>query len=272
MMQEKLPFIDTHTHLYTEEFDADRDAVVGRAVEAGAVALLLPNLDEASLPALLRMCRDYPGLCRPMIGVHPTELPANPAPLLLRLERMLAEPGHPFVAVGEVGIDLYWDRTRRDEQIAVFRQQAEWSVRYGLPLVVHARAAHRETVETLLPLRDRLPGGVFHCFGGTEEEARELLSLFPQFMLGIGGVLTFKKSALPAVLRAAVPPERVVVETDAPYLAPHPHRGKRNEPAYVPLVLRKLSETYGLPPEEMAAQVLRNSLRLFRIEPPTAFR
>lgn len=260
-----LPFIDTHTHLYDEAFDPDREETVRRAIAAGAAALLLPNIDEASIPGMMRMCRDHPGLCRPMMGLHPTELPADPAPLLRRMEQMLAEPGHPFIAIGEVGMDLYWDATRRDEQIEVFRRQIGWSVRYGLPLVIHTRAAHRETRDTLLPFRDRLPGGVFHCFGGTEEEARELIGLFPQFMLGIGGIVTFKKSALPDVLRAAVPPERVVVETDAPYLAPHPHRGKRNEPAYVPLVLRKLSETYGMDPAEMADLVLRNTRGIFRI-------
>ncbi len=255
-------FIDTHTHIYTEEFDGDRADVVRRAVEAGADMLLLPNIDEASIGPMLDLCRAYPTLCRPMMGLHPTELPADPYPLLERMERMLADPQSPFVAVGEVGIDLYWDDSRRKEQIDTFRLQAEWAARFKLPLMVHSRSAHRELVDTLLPLRNDLQG-VFHCFGGTDEEARELLTTFPGFVLGIGGVLTFKKSKLPAVLHAAVPPSRIVVETDAPYLAPTPHRGTRNEPAYAALVVEKLAEVYGLSSEEMQRQLIENTRRTF---------
>lgn len=265
-MQKTIPqmkFIDTHTHIYTEEFGADRDAVVARAAEAGAVALLLPNIDEASLEPMSRLCRQYPDMCFPMMGLHPTELPPSPDPLLDRMEEALRQPSHPYVAVGEVGIDLYWDTARRDEQIAVFRRQAEWSVRYGLPLVVHSRAAHTELVQTLLPLRGELPGGVFHCFGGTAEEARQLLETFPRFVLGIGGVLTFRKSALPEVLRHTVPLERIVVETDAPYLAPVPHRGRRNEPSFVPYVLQQLAQVYDLPAAEVAAVTTATARRVF---------
>ena len=255
-------FIDTHTHIYTEEFNADRTEVVRRATEAGADMLLLPNIDEASIAPMLDLCKEYPTLCRPMMGLHPTELPADPYPLLERMEAMLTADGSPFVAVGEVGIDLYWDDTRRDEQIATFRLQAEWAAKLGLPLMVHSRSAHRELVDTILPLRHDLCG-VFHCFGGSDEEARELLTTFPGFVLGIGGVLTFKKSKLPAVLHAAVPADRIVVETDAPYLAPTPHRGSRNEPAFAALVVEKLAEVYSLPCEEMEQLLLANTLRTF---------
>lgn len=255
-------FIDTHTHIYTEEFAADRPEVVSRAIEAGAAALLLPNIDEASIAPLHELCESYPNLCFPMMGLHPTELPPAPVTLLDRMEKMLAAPAAPYVAVGEVGVDLYWDSSRRDEQIAAFARQAEWAVRFGLPLVVHSRAAHRETVDTLLPLAGEL-SGVFHCFGGTADEAHELLTAFPRFALGIGGVLTFKKSTLPAVLREVVPLSRLVVETDAPYLAPTPHRGKRNEPAYVPLVIARLAEVYALPADEVSRQLMQNTLRLF---------
>lgn len=258
-----MEFIDTHTHLYLPEFDADRADVVARAVGAGAVGLLLPGLDEASLPPALAMCRRWPGLCRPMLGLHPTELPPDPMAALDRLERLLV-PGHPFVAIGEVGIDLYWDTSRCEEQVAVFRRQVAWAAAWGLPLSIHARAAHAELVEVLAPWRDRLSGGVFHCFGGTEDEARELLG-FPGFVLGIGGVVTFKKSALPAVLAAAVPLERIVVETDAPYLAPTPHRGRRNESAYVPLVLERLAEVYGCPAGEVARVTTRTARAVFRL-------
>lgn len=255
-------FIDTHTHIYTPEFDADRNEVVARAVEAGAVALLLPNIDEASIRPMLDLCEAHPGLCRPMMGLHPTELPPDPWPLLRRMEQLLAEPGHPYVAVGEVGVDLYWDASRREEQMKVLAHQAEWAVRFGLPLMVHTRAAHREVVEVLRPLARQLTG-VFHCFGGTADEAAELLDTFPGFALGIGGVLTFKKSALPAILQQRVPLSRIVVETDAPYLAPTPHRGQRNEPCYLPLVISKLAETYSQPVAAVERQLLDNTHRLF---------
>lgn len=255
-------FIDTHTHIYTEEFDADRDAVMRRAVEAGALRLLLPCIDEESIGRMDTLCRAWPDLCRPMLGLHPTELPADPEPLLDRMEALLAAPGHPYIAVGEVGIDLYWDASRRDEQASVLRRQAEWAVRHALPLMIHSRAAHRELVDTLRPMAQELTG-VFHCFGGTQEEAAELLRTFPGFVLGIGGVLTFRKSGLPAVLRAAVPPERIVVETDAPYLAPAPHRGERNEPAFIPLVIRKLAEVYERTVEETEQLLLENTARIF---------
>lgn len=257
-----MQFIDTHTHIYSEEFDNDRAEVVERAIKAGAQMLLLPNIDEASIDAMMQLCQRYPTLCRPMMGLHPTELPADPAPLLCRMEQMLSQPNHPFVAVGEVGVDLYWDQTRRDEQIEVFRQQAQWAVRYGLPLMVHTRSAHRELVDTLLPLKDELTG-VFHCFGGTAEEAEELLKTFPGFVLGIGGVLTFKKSKLPAVLHATVPLHRIVVETDAPYLTPHPYRGQRNEPCHIPLVIAKLAEIYDLPIEQVEQTLLDTTHRIF---------
>ncbi len=256
-------FIDTHTHLYTEEFDADRAEVMARAKAAGAKHLLLPNIDKASIAPMLAMCSDYPGLCFPMMGLHPTELPPQPAALLDEMEQMLAQPDHPFIAIGEVGIDLYWDATRLEEQTGALQRQAEWAVRFGLPLVVHTRSAHRELTDTLRPFAHRLPGGIFHCFGGTEEEARELLETFPNFCLGIGGVVTFKKSTLPATLRSAVPLSRLVVETDAPYLAPTPHRGRRNEPAYIPLILGQLAEVYGVSTEEAGAITTANALRLF---------
>lgn len=255
-------FIDTHTHIYAEEFDADRADVVERACKAGAELLLLPNIDEASIPRMMALCKAYPALCRPMMGLHPTELPTDPWPVLDRMEQLLSAPNSPYVAVGEVGVDLYWDASRREEQIAVFKHQAEWAVRYNLPLMVHSRSAHRELIDTLLPWQHELRG-VFHCFGGTADEAHELLTTFPGFVLGIGGVVTFKKSKLPAVLRSQVPTDRIVVETDAPYLTPTPYRGQRNEPAYVPLVVAKLAEVYEVPIEQMEQTLIDNTHRIF---------
>lgn len=261
-------FIDTHSHIYGEEFDEDRDAVVQRAIEAGAEHILLPNIDANSVGPMLALCDDYPTLCRPMMGLHPTELPDDPTPLLDQMEQMLAasqaSPAPQYIAVGEVGVDLYWDASRREEQIAVFRRQAEWSIRYGLPLVIHSRSAHAELMEVLTPLRDQLCGGIFHCFGGTADEARELLT-FPGFVLGIGGVVTFKKSTLPAILRDIVPLERIVLETDAPYLAPTPHRGKRNESSFIPLIIDKLAEVYDTTPQHVADVTTATARTLFRL-------
>ncbi|MBR1593567.1 MAG: TatD family hydrolase [Alloprevotella sp.] len=254
-------YIDTHTHIYGEEFREDIYAVIARAREAGACRLLLPNVDEASIEPMFALCERYPDLCFPMMGLQPEELPADPEPLLRRMENILRTRS--VVAVGEVGIDLYWDASRREEQIRVFRREVEWAVAYGLPLVIHCRAAHRELCDTLYIYKDKLTrGGIFHCFGGTAEEARELLA-FPGFFLGIGGVLTFRKSTLPAVLAEAVPLERIVVETDAPYLTPVPHRGKRNEPAYIPFILQKLAEVYGISVEEVAEITTRNAEKIF---------
>jgi len=256
-----MTFIDTHTHLYSPEFDEDRTEVVRRAREAGAELLLLPNVDEASIGPMLRLCAEHPGFCRPMMGLQPEEIPENPAPLLDRMEQRLRAGG--YAAVGEVGIDLYWDRSRCALQTEVFRRQAGWAVRYGLPLVIHCRNAHREVMSVLRPLASQLrAGGVFHCFGGTIDEAQEILAL-PDFYLGIGGVVTFKKSTLPAVLHAAVPLERIVLETDAPYLTPVPHRGKRNEPAYLPHVIAKLADLYECSPEDVARITTANARRLF---------
>lgn len=258
-------FVDTHTHLYCEEFDTDREEMLARARLAGAEALLLPNIDEASLPPMLDMCEQNPGFCFPMLGLHPTELPDDPKPVLSRFQSLLEDRKHPYVAVGEVGIDLYWDKSRLEEQIEVFRIQTEWAVHYRLPLVVHTRSAHPEVVEVLRPYANRLCGGVFHCFGGSAEEAEELLSVFPNFYLGIGGVITFRKSSLPAVLKSRVPLCRLLLETDAPYLSPTPYRGKRNEPSYLPLVIAKLAEIYETSAEEVSQVTTENALRLFRL-------
>lgn len=255
-------YIDTHTHIYTEEFSSDRNEVVQRAIQAGAKALLLPNIDEASISPMLQLCQDYPCMCYPMMGLHPTELPPDPWPTLEYMSQLLQAPNSPYIAVGEVGIDLYWDQSRRNEQIETFRYQAELSERLSLPLMVHSRNAHADLVHTLLPFKDTL-SGVFHCFGGTVEEASELLHTFPHFMLGIGGTLTFKKSTLPAVLRSTVPLSRLVVETDAPYLAPTPNRGKRNEPSYVPFVIEKLSDIYERPVKDIELILFNNTLQTF---------
>ena len=188
-------FIDTHCHLYAEEFDEDRAEVVARALEAGADKILLPNFDANTVGPMLAVCDEWHELCHPMLGLHPTELPPNPTPLLDQMERMLMVEGNPFIAIGEVGVDLYWDASRRAEQMEVLRRQAEWSIRFQLPLVIHMRSAHDELLEVLSPLKDQLPGGIFHCFGGSAKEAEDLLA-FDRFYLGIAGRISQEGSHL----------------------------------------------------------------------------
>ena len=264
--------IDTHTHIYTEDFRDDEAEVIERARLCGIEAILLPNTDVASLPDVLRMCGNYPDICHPMIGLHPTEMPeSGVGEALDQLEAQLfaasgqLPPNSPYVAVGEIGMDLYWDTSREEEQRAAFVRQLEWAVRAQLPVSIHARSAHRQTIEALRPFVSELPGGVFHCFGGTADEARELLETFPRFALGIGGVLTFKKSPLPTALRLAVPLNRRVLETDAPYLAPTPYRGKRNEPSYLLQVVEHLARLYEVTPEEVRRVTTATARAIFRL-------
>ena len=260
-----MTFIDTHTHLYGEEFDADRAEMVERAREAGAEKLLLPNVDEESIGRMLQMCDDFPDLCLPMMGLQPEELPADPWPLVEKMKHLLYTTPERYCAVGEVGIDLYWDQSRREEQIEVFREEIRWANELRKPLVIHARNAHQDIVTTLREEDiSQIPGGIFHCFGGTIEEARELLT-FEGFYLGIGGIVTFKKCTLPAVLHTCVPLNRILLETDAPYLTPVPHRGKRNESAYIPHIIDKLSEIYDTTTEEVARITTENARNLFAI-------
>ena len=241
--------IDTHSHIYGPEFAEDIHEVIARAKAAGVERILLPNINADSVEPMLSLCAQYPGYLYPMMGLHPTELAEGYEQVLDRMEERLREAHHPYVAVGEVGLDFYWDRSQCEEQKAVFRRQVEWAVRYRLPLMVHSRAAHRELVDILDAYRGEALTGVFHCFGGTLEEAMELLS-FEGFALGIGGVVTYRKSTLPDVL-AHVPLNRIVLETDAPYLAPVPHRGQRNESAYVAETMRAVAAIYKMEPSDV---------------------
>ena len=261
-------FIDTHSHLYDEQFAEDIDEVLRRAFYVGATKIFLPNINRETIEPMLSLVRHYPGRLYPMMGLHPEDLGETWRDVLLMMERYLQNPGHPFIAVGEVGLDYYWDRSLYNEQQEAFAIQVQWALKYNLPLMIHTRDAHREMVEVLRSQiaksgsEGTLLQGVFHCFGGTSEEAEELLA-FDGFMLGIGGVVTYKKSSLPEVLRQTVPLERVVVETDSPYLAPVPHRGKRNETAFAREVIRKLAEIYSRSEEEVAMITTQNALKTF---------
>lgn len=258
--------IDTHCHLYDEAFDADRDATVSRAREAGVGHILLPNINKESVEPMLALCNSYPGFCLPMMGLHPTDLGSDWREVLDWMETLL--PG-PYIAVGEVGLDYYWSREQYSEQIEAFERQIGWAERHSLPLMIHSRKAHRELVDTMRRHKDTT--GVFHCFSGSAEEASELMQ-FEGFMFGIGGVLTFKKCKLPDVLAAEIPLERIVLETDSPYLAPTPHRGTRNESALLTLVVEHLATVYGVPTETVINATEANARRMFgrmnRVENP----
>ena len=271
-------FIDTHCHLDGEEFDQDRIEVIQRAREAGCKAIFLPAIDQPSSKRILDLCQQYPGFLFPMVGLHPEEVRSDwreqlemIAPLLypqsfqlpLPLERAGGEAaGRRLLAIGEVGLDYYWSREFEHEQLEAFEQQVQWSVETRLPLMIHCRKAQNEMVHLLRRYERELPGGVFHCFTGNEKEAAELLQ-FDRFVLGIGGVFTFKKSHLPEVLPAAVPLDRIVLETDAPYMAPVPHRGQRNESAYVYHIITRMAEAYQVSEEEICQQTNQNVIRIF---------
>ena len=255
-------FIDTHTHLDGHEFDDDRDEVIARAKAAGVGKVFIPAIDLPSVDTVQAVCARHPGYAYPMIGLHPEEVKSDWRDVLAQMKTRLDDAGHPFIAVGEVGLDYYWSREFETEQLEAFEEQVRWSVEYRLPLMIHCRKGQNEMVRILRRYERELPGGVFHCFTGNEKEAAELLS-FDNFALGIGGVLTFKKSHLPEVLPAAVPLSRVVLETDSPYMAPVPMRGKRNESAFTLYVLKRLAECYGVSEDEVADVTTATANRLF---------
>lgn len=258
--------IDTHAHLYGEEFTEDIDQVLERARENGVGKIFLPNIDESSIGEMNRLVEKYPGYLYPMMGLHPTDLTEDYQQVLRRMEELVAAPGHPYIGIGEVGLDYYWDDSMKKEQLAAFDFQVQLALKYDLPLMIHSRSAHADLIRVLQVYRDEPLRGVFHSFVGTPDEAAELLS-FEHFALGINGIVTFKKSDLPATLSAAVPVQRLVLETDSPYLAPVPWRGKRNESSYLPQVVRKLSEIYTLSDEEVIRYTTETALKIFdRVE------
>ena len=258
--------IDTHTHLDGDEFKEDRDAVIARAKAAGVSRVLIPAIDLRSVHTVLETCRQYPGYAFPMLGLHPEEVRADWRETLAAIRPFLTAPTPEgtgkVLAIGEVGLDFYWSREFEKEQLLAFEEQVQWSVETRLPLMIHCRKAQNEMVNILKRYARELPGGVFHCFTGNAQEALQLLE-FEGFVLGIGGVLTFKKSHLPEVLPATVPLDRIVLETDAPYMAPVPQRGQRNEPAFVQYVLQKLAECYGVSEQVVSDTTDANAARIF---------
>lgn len=252
--------IDTHSHLFLEEFAEDLEAVIERAQIAGVSHIFMPNIDSTTIESLLGVCSRYENYCFPMIGLHPTSVNENyHSELDVVLKELKSDKK--YVAIGEVGMDLYWDKTYEKEQAAVLSKQLEWALDFDLPVVIHCRDAFDSICEVLRKFSGSSLRGIFHSFTGTAAEAMYLMEHF-DFLLGINGIVTFKKSTIPDVLKV-IPLEKIVLETDSPYLAPVPCRGRRNESANVKYVLLKVAEIYGKTPEEVAKITSESALKVF---------
>lgn len=252
--------VDTHNHIYLPEFDADRDEVVSRSVSAGVQTILMPNIDASSVAPMLAVEERFPGICLPMMGLHPTSVKQNYLHELAEVEKRLAE--HKYYGIGETGIDLYWDKTFINEQLLSFRRHLELAEDYRLPVVIHARESLDVIIREIKAFGPGRVTGVFHAFPGNAEEARKVAGM--GFLIGIGGVVTFRNSHLgEAAKEAGI--DNIVIETDAPYLAPVPYRGKRNESSYLTLVIDKLSELLDISPKEVADISTANAKKLFNI-------
>jgi TatD DNase family protein len=250
--------IDTHCHLYHEDFNADRSAMMERAIAQGVKRFYLPAIDSNVIDAMLQLEQDYPQQCFAMMGLHPCSVKENVEEELRIAEGWLNRRS--FAAIGETGLDFYWDTTYTVQQYAAFRQQVAWAKQYRVPVVIHSRQSTPECIAVIKEAQDGQLSGVFHCFGGSLEEAQQIIDL--GFYLGIGGVITYKNGGLAPVI-AQLPLDNIVLETDAPYLTPVPFRGKRNEPAYLPYVVKKIAEAQQLTVEEVEAITTRNAERLF---------
>jgi TatD DNase family protein len=258
-----LIFTDSHTHLYAEEFDADRDATIHRAQQHNVLHLFLPAIDSKYHDRMLQVTGKYPDLCYPMMGLHPTSVKENYLVELSIVSDFLANPELKFYAIGETGIDLYWDKTFEAEQRIAFSRQLDLALEYDLPVVIHTRNS-MEVALGILEERNH-PGirGVFHCFSGNAEQAKRATGL--GFMLGIGGVVTYKNSGLQTVVEHTGL-EHLLLETDSPWLPPVPHRGQRNEPSFIPLIAQKIAEIKTVPLEKVAETTTENARRLFGFE------
>lgn len=256
-----MQFIDTHTHLYLPEFDADRDEMVNRAVSKGIVKMLMPNIDIHSVKSMLSAEQRYKDVCYSMTGLHPTSVREDYLSQLDKLEDLYGK--HKFIAVGEIGIDMYWDRTFLKEQIIAFRRQISFALDKKLPIVIHSRDSFPEVFSVIDEFKGTGLRGVFHAFTGNIKEAERALNM--GFKLGIGGIVTFKNSGLDKVVKETGP-ENLILETDSPYLAPVPYRGKRNESAYICLINKKLSDIFGISEAEVASVTYTSSVKLFNLD------
>jgi len=251
---------DTHAHLYTSQFNGDRDAMLQRALESGVSRMFLPNIDMESIAGMMALSKKYPDNCFPMMGLHPCDVKAeNYETVLNAMEKWL--DSYDFCAVGEIGIDLYWDKTTLDIQLKAFEIQCRWAYERNLPIVIHTRESMDLCIQTLKKMNMKGLRGVFHCFTGSLDQSREIIKL--GFMLGIGGVVTYKNTNLRETL-SQIDLKHIVLETDAPYLTPVPHRGKRNESSYITYIAQTLSEVYACSIADIAETTTRNSLELFK--------
>jgi TatD DNase family protein len=250
--------IDTHAHIYLKELEPERAAMIERAKAAGVQRIYMPAIDSSELDSLLETEQHYPEYCLAMMGLHPCYVKDNFQDELALVETWLGK--RRFAAVGEIGLDRYWDRSYDSQQLEAFQVQMEWALQYALPVVIHTREAMAATIEAVRPFAARGLRGIFHCFGGTVEDARQIIDM--RFHLGIGGVLTYKKSGLAEVMQN-IPIEALVLETDAPYLAPVPYRGKKNEPSFLPLIAQRLAEVKGLELTEVVELTSRRALEIF---------
>ncbi len=259
--------IDTHTHIDGEEFEQDRDEVIARAKAAGVTHILLPNIDTMSLLAMDEACNMYSDICYPMYGLHPTSVAADYEQQLQYIFAA-AEVDKRIVGIGEIGLDLYWDDTYKSQQADAFARQIEYAIKHNLPMSIHIRNAFELMYEVFSNFDPQKIVGSLHCFSGSANDALRCTSQYPNLMFGVNGTFTYKKSELPEIFSAHIPINKVLLETDAPYLSPLPHRGKRNEPSNLPLILQKLADTYNLSTTETEQITNANAQRLFRLPIP----
>ena len=255
-------FIDTHTHLYIEEFNEDRDVVIKECLSNSIHKLLLPNIDLNSISSLLKLSNLFPKTCFPMMGLHPCSVNSNYENDLISIKKTLDE--NDFIAVGEIGIDLYWDKSTLEIQEDAFATQINWAKEKKLPIVIHARESYNEIFNVLDKMNDNNLSGVFHCFTGNQKQAEKIID-YGNFKLGIGGVVTFKNGGLDKTLKN-ISLENLVLETDSPYLSPSPFRGKRNKSPYLIYIAEKLSEIYNCKINEIAEQTTKNALEIFNLD------
>lgn len=253
--------IDTHSHIYQPDFDKDIDEIIERAKLSGVETILLPNIDSTTIDRVHKLSERYQGYCLPMMGLHPTSVNENWQAESSLIKLNITQ--YKYVGVGEIGIDLYWDKSFEKEQRLAFEEQLRWSIEFGLPVAVHSRDAIKECIECIYNVGSSKLRGVFHSFGGTTEELEDILTL-KNFYIGINGVVTFKNSTLSEVLKAT-DLSKIIIETDAPYLAPVPYRGKRNEPSYTIEMVKKLAEIYSISLNEVADVTTTNAKSLFSI-------
>ncbi|MFA8449907.1 MAG: TatD family hydrolase [Bacteroidales bacterium] len=254
--------IDTHTHLYLEEYKEDRKEVIKNAIDKHVKYMLLPSIDSDTIEAQLLLCKEFPKNCFPMAGLHPTSVKENYKEELKRVEQEL-EKKDIYIGIGEIGIDLYWDKTYAKEQKIALRHQLELAVHYDLPVAIHSRESFPEIFNVIDEFNNPKLKGIFHCFSGDENDAKRIIDW--GFKMGIGGVLTFKKSNLPEIVKN-IDLKHLVLETDSPFLTPMPFRGKRNQSAYVTYIAQKMAEIKECSLEEVAKVTSNNALELFQIE------